>query len=202
MKLLIAEDEFLCRENLKNIDWESIGVSICGVAENGQEAMELAKELKPDIIISDIEMSKKTGLELANEVSNILPDIKVIILTAYTKFEYVQKSVSLGVYEYILKPFEDITLLDTVKSAVSEQIAERSKNLKLENISRQLENCKYFLKSYFFSVIENDSAPNSELFSIFGGLKNDSKYTGPLSRSSRRQQRNPFRTIIKYFQAL
>lgn len=177
MKLLIAEDEFLCRENLKNIDWESIGVSLCGVAENGQEAMELAKGLKPDIIISDIEMPKKTGLELANEVSNILPDIKVIILTAYTKFEYVQKSVSLGVYEYILKPFEDITLLNTVKSAVSEQIAERSKNLKLENISRQLENCKYFLKSYFFSVIGNDSAQNSELFSIFGGLKDDSKYT-------------------------
>ena len=138
MKLLIAEDEFLCRENLKNIDWESIGVSICGVAENGQQAMELAKELKPDIIISDIEMPKKDGLTLANEVSNILPDIKVIILTAYTKFEYVRQSVSLGVYEYILKPFEDITLLNTVKSAAAEQIAERSKNLKLENISRQL----------------------------------------------------------------
>lgn len=176
MKLLIAEDEFLCRENLKNIDWESIGVSICGVAENGQQAMELAKELKPDIIISDIEMPKKDGLTLANEVSNILPDIKVIILTAYTKFEYVRQSVSLGVYEYILKPFEDITLLNTVKSAAAEQIAERSKNLKLENISRQLESCKYFLKSYFFSVTENDS-PNTELFSVFGNLNSDSKYT-------------------------
>ena len=50
-------------------------------------------------------MPKKNGLELANDISDILPDTKIIILTAYTKFEYVQESVSLGICEYILKPF-------------------------------------------------------------------------------------------------
>ena len=106
MKLLIAEDEFLCRENLKNIDWQAIGAEICAVAENGEEALSLARDTRPDIIISDIEMPKKNGLELANDISDILPDTKIIILTAYTKFEYVQESVSLGICEYILKPFE------------------------------------------------------------------------------------------------
>lgn len=177
MKLLIAEDEFLCRENLKSIDWASIGITVEGVAENGDEAMELVKQIKPDIIISDIEMPKMTGLELAHAVSNILPETKTIILTAYTKFEYVQESVSLGVFQYILKPFEDETLLDAAKAAADELADERRKNLKFENISRQLESCKYFLKSYFFNVAENGALQENGLFSMFGSLDPQSKYT-------------------------
>lgn len=50
MKLLIAEDEFLCRENLKNIDWESIGVSLCGVAENGQRRWNSLKDSNPILL--------------------------------------------------------------------------------------------------------------------------------------------------------
>lgn len=177
MKLFIAEDEALCRENLTKIDWSLIGVSVCGVAENGSEAIKLIKTLKPDIIISDIEMPGKNGLELANEASNILPDVKVILLTAYAKFEYVQQSVALGVYKYILKPFNDNELLDSVQSAVEELELERNKAIKFEIVSRQLESCKYFLKSYFFNVLDSDSIIKNKLFSIFGELEPISNYT-------------------------
>lgn len=199
MKLLIAEDEFLCRENLKNIDWQAIGAEICAVAENGEEALSLARDTRPDIIISDIEMPKKNGLELANDISDILPDTKIIILTAYTKFEYVQESVSLGICEYILKPFEDITLINAVSTAIKEIEAERSKTLRLENVSRQLESCKYFLRSYFFNSAGTDFAADSELFSVFGTLDPGAKYTAAVISLDTPKAKDSFNTNYGLF---
>lgn len=177
IKMLIAEDEFLCRENLKNIDWAAAGITVCGAAEDGKSALELSKSERPDIIISDIEMPKLSGLELARKVSDILPETKIIILTAYTKFEYVQESVCLGVFKYILKPFTDESLIEAVKEAAEEVRRERKKNLKFESISHKLESSKYFLRSYFFESAKNGAGIDGDLFSMFGSLNPNSKYT-------------------------
>ena len=176
MKILIAEDEILCRENLKSIDWSGINAELAGVAENGEDAYELAKKLHPDIIISDIMMPKMNGLELAEALQNILPDTKFIILTAYTNFDYARESVSLGIHEYILKPFEYETLLHAVESASKKIEQENLLTLKLRNISHQIESCKHFLKSYFFHAINNNLTGAEDLSSFFGNLNPDDKY--------------------------
>lgn len=175
LKMLIAEDEYLAGESLKNIEWNRVGITVCGVAPNGEQALKIAKSERPDIIISDIEMPKMSGLELARAVSDILPETKTIILTAYSKFEYAQKSVSLGVFEYLLKPFDDDSLVSVVKAAVEEIKEERSKTLKFKNVSQQLESSKYFLRSYFFQALKNNKLPGGDLLSVFGNLKTDSK---------------------------
>lgn len=176
MKILIAEDEYLCRENLKRIDWNSIGAELAGVAEDGDAAYELAKQIRPDIIISDIMMPNRNGLELAESLANILPDTKFIILTAYTNFEYAKESISLGIYEYILKPFEDETLLRAAEGAMKKLEQEKQLETKLENISNQLESSRYFLKSYFFHAISNNLTDSNDLSLFFGNLNFNDKY--------------------------
>lgn len=176
MKILIAEDEFLCRENLKRIEWASIGAELVGIAEDGDSAYELAKKLRPDLIISDIMMPNRNGLELAESLTNILPDTKFIILTAYTNFEYAKESISLGIYEYILKPFEDETLLRAAEGALKKLEQEKQLEAQLENISHQLESSRYFLKSYFFHAISNNLTSSSDLSLFFGNLNFNDKY--------------------------
>ncbi len=176
MKILIAEDEFLCRENLKRIEWASIGAELVGIAEDGDSAYELAKKFRPDLIISDIMMPNRNGLELAESLTNILPDTKFIILTAYTNFEYAKESISLGIYEYILKPFEDETLLRAAEGALKKLEQEKQLETQLENISHQLESSRYFLKSYFFHAISNNLTGSSDLSLFFGNLNFNDKY--------------------------
>ena len=176
MKLLIAEDEFLCRRNLTEINWNAIGCEIIAVAENGEQAMELAKKHKPDIIITDIKMPRMSGLELANELSAIMPKIKFIILTAHNNFEYVRKSISLGIYEYILKPFKDEKLIEAAKGAIKKIEAEQSSEICIEELSKQLENCRFFLKDYFFASCSGKSGTTGTILNLFGDVKYNSKY--------------------------
>ena len=105
MRLLIVEDEIRIREGIQKLlgkmrqDYE-----IVGEAENGEEGLRLLKDLKPDIVITDIRMPKMDGLEM---MSNAVKDgitSKAIVLSAYSEFEYARQAMKLGVTEYLLKP--------------------------------------------------------------------------------------------------
>ena len=79
-KVIIADDEkLICRLVQALVDWNSLGMEIAGTAENGLEALELIKELKPNILITDIRMPSMDGLELSRMVKAELPDIKIVI---------------------------------------------------------------------------------------------------------------------------
>ena len=107
-KVMIVDDEKYVRTGVKNgTDWSLINCEVVGEASNGVEGLELAKELKPDLVISDIKMPKKTGIEMAEELIEKYPDTKVIFLTAYDDFEYARAAIRIGVSDYLLKPFED-----------------------------------------------------------------------------------------------
>ena len=103
--LLIADDEPLIRNGVKNIiDWESLGFSKILLAEDGQEALDLIRKNKVDLVLTDIVMPFMDGLELSKVLSEEFPEIHVVILTGHEDFEYAQQSVNLGVKNYILKP--------------------------------------------------------------------------------------------------
>ena len=69
-----------------------------------------AKELKPDVVISDIKMPKMTGIEMSEILLEKYPDMKVIFLTAYDEFEYARAAIRIGASDYLLKPFDDGSL--------------------------------------------------------------------------------------------
>ncbi|QNU67160.1 response regulator [Ruminiclostridium herbifermentans] len=109
-KVLIVDDEPMAIEAIKlAADWAELNVSICGECTNGMEALSLAKEIRPDLIITDIDMPVMNGIELVKRVANeIDPDIKFIIVSGYDHFEYAKSAMQLGVQHYILKPvFKD-----------------------------------------------------------------------------------------------
>ncbi|WP_438347472.1 response regulator [Paenibacillus sp. FA6] len=108
-RVLLVDDEPLGIEALMiMIDWASLGFEICGVCENGIEALQAIEDYAPDIIVTDIEMPIMNGLDLI-EQSKLQgkQDIIFIVLSGYSQFEYTRRALAYGVHHYLLKPIMD-----------------------------------------------------------------------------------------------
>ncbi|MBP3360788.1 MAG: helix-turn-helix domain-containing protein [Clostridia bacterium] len=164
MKLMIVEDETLCRENLVTIPWDSVGVKLVASAGGVSEAIQKAKAYLPDIIITDIEMDDGTGFQLVHELMYILPGIKIIFLTAYDKFEYAKEAINYKAYAFILKPLNRRELLQTVKNAAQDIEKTQEEQNKFQTLLNDFSNCKYFLKDYFLSAAAQQKGQFNSLF--------------------------------------
>lgn len=101
---LLIDDEVLALEFIENlINWEKEGFHIVGSATNGEEGLELFKQYRPQLVITDICMPGKNGLDLCQELRNLVPEVKLVILTAYKRFDYAQRAIGVGVVDYIVK---------------------------------------------------------------------------------------------------
>ncbi len=119
--ILIVDDEPRTRQGLKkNLDTWANGNYQIFTASNGEEAMELMKQHKVHILITDIRMPEITGLQLLKiaKEHNISPVI--IVISAYSEFEYAQEALRLGVINYLLKPISKKALIEAVEEAVQE----------------------------------------------------------------------------------
>jgi len=128
IKVLIVDDEYIMRQGLKYmISWEEEGYEILGEATNGEEALRSLKEEQPDIIISDIVMPVLDGADFTEVVHRLYPQIRIIILSGYDKFEYVKSTFQNGVTDYILKPTLTPDILRQVLSKASEGLTVNEK---------------------------------------------------------------------------
>lgn len=129
--VFIVDDEIIVREGLRDrIDWKNNNFVFAGEAGDGEVALEKMKLCRPDILITDIKMPFMDGLELSTEIKKVEPGIKIIILSGHDEFEYAKKAISIGVEEYLLKPFTSEELLESVKKIAS-KLDEEKKNDKL-----------------------------------------------------------------------
>jgi len=145
LKMIIIEDEKLEREGLVDFfDWNSMEVQIVGTACDGIEGIELAQKTKPDIIITDIKMPGMNGLDMSNKIKEILPQVKIIILTGYGDFNYAKQAISISVSAYILKPIEEEELISTVKNIVLDYKKSRNTELILSK-EYNSEKLKFFM---------------------------------------------------------
>ncbi len=113
IKVLIADDEPKIRKGIASvIDWESLGMEICAFAEDGEDALEKAKIENPDVCLVDICMPRLSGLDFINAIKEVRSDIICVVITGYDDFKYAKKAVSVGVYEYILKPVREKELTE------------------------------------------------------------------------------------------
>lgn len=118
-KVVIVDDESLITKGLsEKIAWESLGCRIAGIGNHGVEGLRLLEEHCPDILITDIIMPGKTGLELAAYISKNRIRTKIILLTAYEEFEYAREAISYGVSDYIVKPIDKEEIIKAVKNIV------------------------------------------------------------------------------------
>lgn len=119
-KALIVDDEKMIRMGMKKvIPWMSLGIQQVYTAATGMEALSLLEEHKPQIMITDIQMSGMTGLELIERARSIQPDLRVIVLTGYDSFEYARQSLRLQVQDFFLKPIEE----EKLSKVIGEQVA-------------------------------------------------------------------------------
>ncbi len=115
LKVIIADDErLICRLVQALADWESLGMEVAALAENGLEALELIKSREPDILITDIRMPGCDGLELIRSAKELMPDLEVVIISGYAHFEYAQKAMKYGAGYYLLKPIKQTELMETL----------------------------------------------------------------------------------------
>lgn len=115
IQLMIVDDEPLFREYLTNfIPWQDYGFSIVAEAKNGLEALALAEEFQPDVVLTDINMPKMDGLEFATRLLEAAPETGIVFITGHNEFDYARKAIRLGASDYILKPFEKEELIITL----------------------------------------------------------------------------------------
>ncbi|WP_449603324.1 response regulator transcription factor [Paenibacillus sp. Marseille-Q9583] len=135
-KLMIVEDEPLIRTGLKHyFAWEELGVHSIIEAENGREGMTTALREKPDLVITDIRMPEMDGLQMIEQIRNLLPDTLFIILTGFNDFEYAQKAIQLGnVHAFLLKPLEYEESLLVIQKCMNKLHLKQEDQLKRSNL--------------------------------------------------------------------
>lgn len=116
-KLLIADDEPLIRRGISSLDWEKIGITVCAVANNGKEAIDLASLHIPDLVLADIRMPIVNGLDMAERVLAQNKKCKIIFLSGYEDFAYAKRALHMGAFDYILKPASPEEILETCRRA-------------------------------------------------------------------------------------
>lgn len=125
-KLLIVDDDYLVREGIsRTIDWYSLGLEVVGIAENGAEGLKIARELKPDLIISDVRMPVMDGLEMAKTLFDEGADLAVIVYSGYKDFEYARRALESNVASFLLKPIENDELIKKVGEVMGKLKARR-----------------------------------------------------------------------------
>ena len=103
IRVILADDHVIVRNGIKILLESEGDVAVIGEAANGEEALALAKELQPDILISDIKMPVMNGIEATSKLSGVAPQTKSIILSMHDDEEYIIKSIEAGATGYLLK---------------------------------------------------------------------------------------------------
>lgn len=133
LKLIIADDEQKTKDGLITIvPWNDLDVEVAGAASDGAEAYLLAKEVKPDIIITDVKMPRMDGIHFAAEIRKILPLCQIIFISGYSDKEYLKSAISLKAVSYVEKPLDIEELIEAVKTAASTVKEERQRQKLIE----------------------------------------------------------------------
>lgn len=138
-KVMLVDDERLIIQGLLNIiKWTDIGLEVTQTADNAISAIEMFEENPVDIIITDINMPKVTGLELIRKIKDIDEHVKFIILSGYDEFSYAKTAIKYGVENYILKPINEDELEEALIKIINTMNGEKEKQGRLLHKNRKL----------------------------------------------------------------
>lgn len=128
-KVVIIDDEPIIAQGLKKgVDWGRYGCTVDGVAFSGEEGLGLIREIKPDIIFTDIRMPCMDGLTMIAAIRSEFPGTQITILTGYRDFDYAQRAISLGVTRFLLKPSKMDEIMEALE-AMTDRLHEREETL-------------------------------------------------------------------------
>lgn len=157
LKLVIVDDEPILLEGLlRTYDWKDMGFEVVGSAKDGEEAIQVIKDTRPHVVLTDIRMKKISGLMVMEEIEKEEIDCLFIVLSAYRDFEYAKQACDLGAFAYLLKPIKDDELMETMRGAYElciEQIKNEEKYENWENLL--IKDSDSFLQTLLQKYLQN-----------------------------------------------
>ena len=155
--LMVDDEEDVVRAMQKKIDWESIGFRIMGYAHNGIEALDLAEQETPDVVLTDIKMPYMDGLELAHNLKIMYPAVRILIFSGFDEFEYAKEAIRLEVEEYILKPVDADELrriFKKIRESLDREMDEKRNVQKLRDY--YMESLPLLQENFYSSLVEGN----------------------------------------------
>ncbi|MCY8560145.1 response regulator [Bacillus haynesii] len=116
-RVLIVDDAKFMRDKIREI-LETEDLQVAGEAENGEEAVLLYQKLQPDLVIMDITMPVKNGIEALKDMIQLNPKVKVIMCTAMRQKRIVVEAIEAGAKDFIVKPFEETKVVEAIRHAL------------------------------------------------------------------------------------
>ncbi|MCK5097187.1 MAG: response regulator transcription factor, partial [Desulfobacteraceae bacterium] len=141
IKILIADDHSVVRKGICQVIEDQPDMEVAGVACDGVEALDKARELTPDIVLIDIAMPNLSGLEAISMIKEAVPETQIVILSMHAKESYVRQALNSGAMGYVLKDSPSTDILDAVHAANRKEYFLSSK-IKAGVIESYLENKK------------------------------------------------------------
>jgi len=145
-KIVIADDEPITRMDLREI-LEAEGYDVVGEASDGFDAVELCRKYSPDLVLMDIKMPLLDGLNAAKIIQNENLDSGVVLITAYSGKEFVEKATKVGVIGYIVKPIDEKSLIPTLEVAISKSAEIKKIKVDIEKACSKLDERKIVEKA-------------------------------------------------------
>ncbi|WP_419015176.1 response regulator [Dysosmobacter sp.] len=163
-RVLLVDDEEDIREGIsRKMDWLGLGFSLVGEAANGQDALELAESLRPDVILTDIKMPFMDGLELCRILTDRLPAARFVVFSGFDAFEYAKQAIQMNVVEYILKPINADELSAVLRRLKDQMDRERAERRNVELLrSRYTENLPVLRELFYANLLDGHIEPGTE----------------------------------------
>ena len=118
IRVLLADDHTLIRAGLRLVVSQQPDFQVAGEAENGRQAVALAEQLKPDVVVMDIKMPDLNGIEACHQIRDTLPDTQVVMLSMHSDETYVLRALKAGARAYLLKDSAEADLARAIRAAV------------------------------------------------------------------------------------
>lgn len=160
--MLVDDEEDVIQAIIRKMDWEKLGFTVQGYAHNGLEALEMAEEEQPDVVMTDIKMPFMDGLELSRRLKEQYPTIKIIIFSGFDQFEYAKEAIRLEAEEYILKPIDADELsavFERIHASLDQEFDEKQNINMLKNY--YMESLPILQENFCTALIEGREPANS-----------------------------------------
>ncbi|MBQ8007267.1 MAG: response regulator, partial [Lachnospiraceae bacterium] len=153
-RILLADDEGIVINSLSMIITKNFESQFeIETAKSGRMAIEVADRFRPDIIFMDIQMPGINGIEAMKEIRSILPSVIFVVLTAYDKFDYAKEAISLGVIDYLNKPYNQKSIVNVINKGIEELDMRREKRRQDLQTKERLETVVPIIENGFISSI-------------------------------------------------
>ncbi|WP_201007685.1 response regulator [Paenibacillus glycanilyticus] len=146
-----------------HIPWADYHIEVIGIAMDGQAGLSLILDNEADIVLTDIRMPHMDGLEMTERIKQQLPSCKVILLSGYTDFDYAQKAIRLGAFDFVTKPFRPKTIVEAILKARDALDAEYEERQRISGLEKTVKESMPILRQEYFHFLLRHSASKADV---------------------------------------